>query len=226
MATSQQPSSQSTGNVTPAPEQPTYSDFSGAIFSIDVNRAQKSDKENADNWEGQTNGILLFVRSFPVPISMDVFANGTLAFQSGIFSTVATFIAISYPNLQEDPGAVRVLTLTCALIATLMQQWARRYLQMVQRIHTHHVSAQIREYFVQGTKKFGIHPWPQLQHICMVFHEHFPTMLYFILMRWYEFLLSISEVMTTRKRIRRCVFLVFGGMLRRACTATKACGCI
>ena len=168
-----------------------------------VNRARNFDKENADNWEGQANGILLFVRSAPVPISMDVFTNGTLDFQSGIFSsTVATFIAISYPNLQEDPGAIRsllaqisqqlanattngstaspstqssfvppssvvfinsvwflslVLTLTCALIATLMQQWARRYLQMVQRTHAPHVSAQIREYFVQGTKKFGIY---------------------------------------------------------------------
>ncbi|KAN0132401.1 hypothetical protein V8E53_009827 [Lactarius tabidus] len=172
-------------NVARASEKLTYSDSSGAIFSMYVDKAQKFNKENAENWDGQANGILLF---------------------SGIFSaTVATFIAISYPNLQQDPGAVLsvlaqisgqlanattngpgtntanlstqisfvppssvvfinsvwflslVLTLTCALIATLMQQLARRYLQMVQRTHAPHVSAHIREYFVQGARKFGIH---------------------------------------------------------------------
>ena len=118
---------------------------------------------------------------------------------------MATFIAISYPNLQQDPLAIQsilvqisqqlansttnggsadtlgpsnqlsfvppssvvfinavwflslTLTLTCALIATLMQQWARRYLQMVQRTHAPYVGAHIREYFVQGANKFGIH---------------------------------------------------------------------
>ncbi|KAF8268491.1 hypothetical protein EI94DRAFT_1577541, partial [Lactarius quietus] len=151
MATEQQPSSQSTGSATPAPEKPTYSDSSGAIFSMYIDRAKKFDKENVDNWDGHAKGILLF---------------------SGIFSsTVATFIAISYPNLQQDPAAIQsllaqisqqlanattngshtdnvsqstqipfvppssvvfinsvwflslVLTLTCALIATLMQEW-------------------------------------------------------------------------------------------------------
>jgi hypothetical protein len=126
-------------------------------------------------------------------------------FQTGLFSsTVATFIAISYPSLQQDPNVVTqsllaqisqqlssanangsiptaspstqipftpsasvvfvnsvwflslVLSLTCALMATLMQQWARRYLQIVQRNYAPHIRAHIREYFSRGARKFCI----------------------------------------------------------------------
>ena len=49
-----------------------------------------------------------------------------------------------------------VLSLTCAIMATLLQQWARRYLQIIQRNHAPHVRAHIREYFFRGTDKFGI----------------------------------------------------------------------
>ncbi len=125
------------------------------------------------------------------------------AFQTGLFSsTVATFIAMSYPNLQQDPNVTTqsllaqisqqlsttngtspaaspstqssfspsapvvfvnsvwflslVLSLTCALMATLLQQWARRYLQIIQRNHAPHVRAHIREYFSRGARKFRI----------------------------------------------------------------------
>jgi hypothetical protein len=125
--------------------------------------------------------------------------------QIGLFSsTVATFIAISYPSLRQDPNVVTqsllaqisqqlssanpngsisptslstqssfspstsvvfvntvwflslVLSLTCALMATLLQQWARRYLQIVRRNHQAHIRAHIREYFYQGARKFGL----------------------------------------------------------------------
>jgi hypothetical protein len=117
---------------------------------------------------------------------------------------VATFIAISYPNLQQDPNVTTqsiltqisqqlsnantnstihaaipstqipfspstsvvfvnsvwflslVLSLTCALMATLLQQWARRYLQIMKRNHAPHVRAHVREYFSRGARKFRI----------------------------------------------------------------------
>ena len=122
-------------------------------------------------------------------------------FQTGLFSsTVATFIAISYPTLQQDPNVTTqslltqiskqlantngsspaaspsatfspsasvvfvnsvwflslVLSLTCALMATLMQQWARRYLQIIKRNHAPHVHAHLRGYFSRGAEKFSI----------------------------------------------------------------------
>ncbi|KAH9007413.1 hypothetical protein EDB83DRAFT_2302232, partial [Lactarius deliciosus] len=185
------PSSPSTGDDT-APQRveqsenstTTYSDPSGAIFSLYLARASKFDDENVENWKGGADDILVF---------------------TGLFSsTVASLIAVSYPNLQQDPNTTTenllaqisrqlssafpngtspaaspptqdpfspsatvvfinsvwflslVLSLTCALIATLLQQWARRYLQMIQRNHAPHDRAHIREYFYRGALKFHI----------------------------------------------------------------------
>ncbi len=44
------------------PEKTTYSDSSGTIFSMYISRAQKFDEENAENWKGGAEGILVFVR--------------------------------------------------------------------------------------------------------------------------------------------------------------------
>ncbi|KAH8991218.1 hypothetical protein EDB92DRAFT_1798375, partial [Lactarius akahatsu] len=178
------------GDGTTASKEATYSDPSGAIFSMYITRALKFDDENVENWKGGADSILVFVRS--------------RAALTGVFSsTVATFIAMSYPSLQQDPNIITqsllvtisqqlatpngtspatnsslsqssfspsapvifvnsvwflslVLSLTCALIATLLQQWARRYLQMIQRNHAPHVRAHIREYFSRGARKFRI----------------------------------------------------------------------
>ncbi|KAH9037354.1 hypothetical protein EDB84DRAFT_1437485 [Lactarius hengduanensis] len=186
MITPQQPPRPQPENAddTTTPKKTTYSDPSGAIFSMYITRALKFDDENVENWKGGADSILVF---------------------TGLFSsTVATFITISYPNLQQDPNVTTqsllaqisrqlsnatnngtvpaaspctqasftpsasavfvnsvwflslVLSLTCALIATLLQQWARRYLQMIQRNHAPHVRAHIREYFSRGAHRFRI----------------------------------------------------------------------
>ena len=129
----------------------------------------------------------------------------SLVSQTGLFSsTVATFIAISYQSLQQDPHIITqsllaqisqqlsntsssdtsgilntsirnsyvppasvvfvnsawfvslVLSLMCALLATLVQQWARRYLNTVRRNNAPHVRAHIREYFARGASRFHI----------------------------------------------------------------------
>jgi hypothetical protein len=41
-------------------------------------------------------------------------------------------------------------------MATLLQQWARRYLQIVQQNHPPHIHAHIREYFYQDARRFGL----------------------------------------------------------------------
>jgi len=49
-----------------------------------------------------------------------------------------------------------VLSLTCALMATMLQQWTRRYRQLTQRNYPPHVRAHIREYFARGADRFHI----------------------------------------------------------------------
>ncbi|KAH9023186.1 hypothetical protein EDB84DRAFT_1274347, partial [Lactarius hengduanensis] len=118
----------------------------------------------------------------------------------GLFSsTVATFIALSHPNLQQDLNVTTqvllaqisqqlsnstttagqsvqspyvppmsvvfinsvwflslVLSLTCALMATLLQQWARRYLHIIQRKYAPLHHTRIHEFFSGGARRFGI----------------------------------------------------------------------
>jgi hypothetical protein len=49
-----------------------------------------------------------------------------------------------------------VLSLTCAIMATMLQQWTRRYRQLTQRNYPPHVRAHIREYFARGADRFHI----------------------------------------------------------------------
>jgi hypothetical protein len=64
-----------------------------------------------------------------------------------------------------------VISLTCALLATLLQQWARRYLKISQPRYSLHKRARIRAFFSEGVEKCLL-PWavetlPTLLHISL-----------------------------------------------------------
>jgi hypothetical protein len=61
-----------------------------------------------------------------------------------------------------------VISITCALLATLLQQWARRYLKVTQPHYSPHKRARIRAFFAEGVDKFFL-PWAV---------EALPTMLH------------------------------------------------
>ena len=64
-----------------------------------------------------------------------------------------------------------VISLTCALLATLLQQWARRYIKVTQPRYSLHKRARIRSFFAEGVEK-SLLPWvvdalPTLLHISL-----------------------------------------------------------
>ena len=61
-----------------------------------------------------------------------------------------------------------MISITCALLATLLQQWARRYLKATQPRYSPHKRARIRAFFAEGVDKFLL-PWAV---------EALPTMLH------------------------------------------------
>ena len=61
-----------------------------------------------------------------------------------------------------------VISITCALLATLLQQWARRYLKVTQPRYSPHKRARIRAFFAEGIEKYLL-PWAV---------EALPTMLH------------------------------------------------
>ena len=61
-----------------------------------------------------------------------------------------------------------VVSITCALLATLLQQWARRYLKVTQTRSSLHKRARIRSFFAEGVEK---------NHLSMVV-EALPTLVH------------------------------------------------
>ena len=64
-----------------------------------------------------------------------------------------------------------VISLTCALLATFLQQWARRYLRVTSSRYSLHKRALIRAFFFEGVEKLLL-PWavetlPTLLHISL-----------------------------------------------------------
>ena len=64
-----------------------------------------------------------------------------------------------------------VISITCALLATLLQQWARRYLKVTQPRYSPHKRARIRAFFAEGVDKFLL-PWavealPAMLHLSL-----------------------------------------------------------
>jgi hypothetical protein len=64
-----------------------------------------------------------------------------------------------------------VISITCALLATLLQQWARRYLKVTQTRYSLHKRARIRSFFAEGVEK-SLLPWvvealPTLIHVSL-----------------------------------------------------------
>jgi hypothetical protein len=64
-----------------------------------------------------------------------------------------------------------VISLTCALLATLLQQWARRYLKITQSHYSPHKRARIRAFFAEGVEKclllWAVDTLPTLLHISL-----------------------------------------------------------
>ena len=51
-----------------------------------------------------------------------------------------------------------MISLTCALLATLLQQWARRYLRVTSPRYSPRKRARIRTFFAEGVKRLHL-PW-------------------------------------------------------------------
>ncbi|KAN0133856.1 hypothetical protein V8E53_008351 [Lactarius tabidus] len=133
-------------------------DSSDGLWSMYLTEAAKEDKEVTELWKRDTDGILVF---------------------TGMFSAVVvTFIRLGIEGLSPDSGdtttqsgqlfkptasAVRVnvlwflsltVSLSCALLATLVQQWARRYVRLMQCPRALHRRGRIRAYLFNGINRF------------------------------------------------------------------------
>ncbi|KAI0301531.1 hypothetical protein B0F90DRAFT_1589071, partial [Multifurca ochricompacta] len=169
------------------------------LFSIYLERADEEDKMMAESWKADADGILVFTGLFSAAVAtfigvsiQDLKQNSqdTSAFylqtiyqvladvnrsQTSIPSALSTPPPFSPPTSAVWVNSLWFLSfsvsLTCALLATLLQRWARRYLQVTRHRRSLHKRARIRAFFSEGINKLHL-PWavealPTLLHVAL-----------------------------------------------------------
>ncbi|KAI0039216.1 hypothetical protein FA95DRAFT_1567283 [Auriscalpium vulgare] len=195
---------------------PPNSDPSTALWQVYLGLAEKHDKEMSERWEGDTQGILVFTGLFSATIATflvesyknlqpdpnDTTARLLLQISSQLAAiSNGTQAPVLQPltaanTFRPSASALRVnamwflslaMSLTCALSATLMQQWARQYLLAAQRHTMPRKRARIRAFLFEGVERFG------LDHVV----EAIPTLLHVSVFLFFagliDFLFSINS---------------------------------
>ncbi|KAI0250934.1 hypothetical protein BJV78DRAFT_1127104, partial [Lactifluus subvellereus] len=162
--------------------------------------AEEQDNKMAERWQKDAEGILVFTGLFSAAVAalvavtvQDLKKNSqdTSAFyleniyqlladpnvsRSSILSTPAKPPPFSPPNYAIWVNSLWFLTLaislTCAMLATLLQQWARRYLKVTQPLRdSPHDRARIRAFFSHGVERFhlswAVEVLPTLIHLSL-----------------------------------------------------------
>jgi hypothetical protein len=132
--------------------------FSATVASFIIESYQNLSPDSSDT----TNALLTQISQQLVNIS-----NGTpltsVAVQSG-FKPTASAVRVNVLWFLS-----LILSLSCALSATLMQQWARRYRELAQRRGAFHRRGRMRAYIFDGINRFrmaqAVATMPMLLHI-------------------------------------------------------------
>ncbi|KAH9995056.1 hypothetical protein BJV77DRAFT_268927 [Russula vinacea] len=184
----------------PSQAQPNFGDSSGPLFSIYSKTAEEEDNKNAERWKNDADGILIFTGLFSAAVAallgvtvQDLRPNSqdTSAFYLGnIYEVLADPNATRAPipsPVAEPPRfsppryAVwvnllwflsLVMSLSCALWATSLHQWARRYIRVTQPARcSPEKRARMRALFANDVEKMHI-SWaveglPTLLHLSL-----------------------------------------------------------
>ncbi|KAI0259012.1 hypothetical protein BC834DRAFT_962751, partial [Gloeopeniophorella convolvens] len=180
-----------------SPKRPSVSDPSGPIFSMYLERAEEEDRRMVENWKGDADGILVFTGLFSASVAtflgntyqgLQLNSQDASAFYlSRIYQQSASDngFQVSIPSTISDPATFSpstttvwvnalwflslVISLTCALLATMLQQWARHYLRVTQTRYQPYKRARIRSFYAEGVEKFrvswAIDALPALLHL-------------------------------------------------------------
>ncbi|KAI0246694.1 hypothetical protein BJV78DRAFT_1252285 [Lactifluus subvellereus] len=170
---------------TSSSSQTAYGDPSAKIWGLYLSQAEKIDKEHSDSWTANTDGVLVFSGLFSATVAAFILTSyqslqpnpsdttNRLLFQisqqlsalSNGTPMPAQLIPPDKSSFQPTASAVRVnvlwftslaLSTVCALWATLMQQWTRRYVQAADRPYAPPNRARIHAFFAEGVQKFGL----------------------------------------------------------------------
>ncbi|KAN0116055.1 hypothetical protein V8E52_006361, partial [Russula decolorans] len=184
----------------PSGEAPSSGDSSGLLFSIYSKAAEEEDTKMVERWQKDADGILIFTGLFSAAVAallavtvQDLRPNSqdTSSFYLGNIYQVladpnATRASLPLPVLTPPPFSPPryaiwvnslwflslVISLSCALLATSLHQWARRYIRLTQPARcSPEKRARMRAFFADGLDNMHV-PWaveglPTLLHLSL-----------------------------------------------------------
>ncbi|KAI0033906.1 hypothetical protein K488DRAFT_46618, partial [Vararia minispora EC-137] len=161
-----------------------YGEKAAGIWSVYIRESKTYDKAMVENWKGDTDGILIFAGLFSAVItsllvqSLQNTQPNFTQFSASVLQRISqqldilgnTTVENSLPSLPSgqsytDIAALRVntlwslslcLNLVCALVATLVQQWARDYMQSIERPSTPLHRSRVRALLYHGIEVSGV----------------------------------------------------------------------
>ncbi|KAK7013667.1 hypothetical protein R3P38DRAFT_2787956 [Favolaschia claudopus] len=168
----------------PSSSAPEYShDTAGAkLWSVYVSEAEKYDKALVDGWKSDMEGLLIFAGLFSAILTAFLIESyktltpdsgddmkALLAQISAQLSGIANGSSVDLPVPESfvPPTSSLVcnllwfislgLSLSCALIATLVEQWARDFKYKTEMCSAPVIRARIFSYLYYGLKRFNMH---------------------------------------------------------------------
>ncbi|KAJ7657748.1 hypothetical protein DFH06DRAFT_1473046 [Mycena polygramma] len=152
------------------------------LWAVYVSEAEKYDRSLVETWKSDMEGLLIFAALFsailtafivesykslnPDPSDLTVHLLGQISQQLAAAANGSTFSIP--PSLRFTPTASSLVcnalwfislgfSLACALIATLIQQWARDFLHKADMRSAPIIRARIFSYLYYGLKRFQMH---------------------------------------------------------------------
>ncbi|KAJ7478606.1 hypothetical protein B0H11DRAFT_1279160 [Mycena galericulata] len=167
------------------------------IWSVYVSEAEKYDKALVESWRGDMDGMLIFAGLFSASLTAFIIESyKTLTPDSGdttaaLLAQISKQLAASASGTSFEVPAPAVfvipvtsvicntlwfislgLSLACAMIATLVEQWARDFVQKAEMRPSPVIRARIFSYLYYGLKRFNMHVLvdlvPLLLHMSLV----------------------------------------------------------
>ncbi|KAH9003506.1 hypothetical protein EDB86DRAFT_2368109, partial [Lactarius hatsudake] len=165
------------------------------MWTLSLSQFEKHDREITDRWKSDTDGVLVFTGLFSATVAAFVIesykrlsvdsgdqtvtllsqmSQQLVGISNGTILPTPPPLSNSPPNL---PSAVRVnilwllslaISITCALLATLIQQWTRRYMALSYLHDMPHERARVRTFLFTGMEHFrmrqAVEAIPMLLH--------------------------------------------------------------
>ncbi|KAJ7153336.1 hypothetical protein C8R46DRAFT_474636 [Mycena filopes] len=185
-----------------ADEQPPYSEAesreaSARLWSIYVGEAERYDKALVESWKADMEGMLIFSGLFSASLTAFLIesyrslqpdsGDSTVRLLTQISEQLAalsgntSFVSPAPPVFNASPSSLvcnvlwflsLTLSLTCALLATLVEQWAREFLHKTEKRPSPVRRARVFAFLYFGVRRFGLHFVvdfiPLLLHIALV----------------------------------------------------------